>query len=312
MAHDLADPASSPETAGPPGYAVVDLETTGLRSSWHDRVIEIGVVHLSPAGEVTGEWNTLVNPGRDLGPQHVHGVRAADVRLAPAFGQVARRLAGLLRGRVLAAHNLPFEVGFLAREFERLGVRAPLRTELGVCTMAEAARFLPYGGRGLARCCALAGVPLEDHHDALADARAAAGLLRHYIRLSGGWRERLEAAAATVWPAPPGPDLPWVRRGAAGPRTRRAGPDLRLRPGDLVAFTGDLPGGREDWETRAERAGYTVHPRVTRRVRVLVAADPDTLSRKAGTARAYGVPILTPPEFAGLISPDALTPRRGR
>ncbi|GGT40553.1 exonuclease domain-containing protein [Nonomuraea spiralis] len=50
------------------GYAVIDVETTGLRTSWHDRVIEVAVVLLDPLGCVTREWSTLVNPERDLGP----------------------------------------------------------------------------------------------------------------------------------------------------------------------------------------------------------------------------------------------------
>ncbi|MEO3873755.1 exonuclease domain-containing protein [Nonomuraea sp. B12E4] len=50
----------------PHGYAVIDTETTGLRPAWHDRIIEMGVVHLDAYGEITREWVTLVNPGRDL------------------------------------------------------------------------------------------------------------------------------------------------------------------------------------------------------------------------------------------------------
>lgn len=86
------------------GYAVVDVETTGLRPSWHDRIAEIGVVLVSRDGEITGEWSTLVNPRRDLGPQAIHAIRAADVRHAPTFGQIAGWLAGLLAKRVIVAH----------------------------------------------------------------------------------------------------------------------------------------------------------------------------------------------------------------
>jgi DNA polymerase III epsilon subunit-like protein len=32
------------------GYAVIDLKTTGLWPSWHDRVIEIAVVLLDASG----------------------------------------------------------------------------------------------------------------------------------------------------------------------------------------------------------------------------------------------------------------------
>ena len=34
------------------GYAVVDLETTGLFPGGHDRIVEVGVVLVSPDGEV--------------------------------------------------------------------------------------------------------------------------------------------------------------------------------------------------------------------------------------------------------------------
>jgi DNA polymerase-3 subunit epsilon len=35
-----------------PGYAVVDLETTGLTPGRGDRIVELAVVHVSPNGEV--------------------------------------------------------------------------------------------------------------------------------------------------------------------------------------------------------------------------------------------------------------------
>ncbi|HZL03993.1 MAG TPA: exonuclease domain-containing protein, partial [Coriobacteriia bacterium] len=44
------------------GYAVVDVETTGLRPSWHDRIVEIAVVQVAPDGVVEATWSTLVNP----------------------------------------------------------------------------------------------------------------------------------------------------------------------------------------------------------------------------------------------------------
>ena len=50
------------------GYAVIDFETTGLWPARHDRVIEVGIVQVSPSGEIEGEYETVVNPGRDLGP----------------------------------------------------------------------------------------------------------------------------------------------------------------------------------------------------------------------------------------------------
>ncbi|GAA4590349.1 hypothetical protein GCM10023194_46890 [Planotetraspora phitsanulokensis] len=113
------------------GYAVIDVETTGLRPSWH-RMVEVGIVHLDPAGEITGEWTTLVNPERDLGPRHIHGITAADIRHAPTFGEIAGAVATLLRGRIVNAHNaqdVHVGVGYhvdechgVVAEFKPLGV----------------------------------------------------------------------------------------------------------------------------------------------------------------------------------------------
>jgi len=125
------------------GYAVVDVETTGLFAGrWHNRVVEVGVVHVGRDGVVTDEWCTLVNPERDLGPQHIHGVCASDVRTAPTFGEIAGDLAARLAGRVVVAHNLGFDLRFLRYEYERLGFSVPLEVELGLCTMAMSERYL--------------------------------------------------------------------------------------------------------------------------------------------------------------------------
>src|SRR3982751_954670 len=98
--------------------AVIDVETTGL-SPRTDRVVEVGVVLLDERGEVEAEFETLVNPGRDVGPTRLHGIRAADVVAAPTFAEVAPYLRSVLTGRTLVAHNALFDLRFLAREFAR-------------------------------------------------------------------------------------------------------------------------------------------------------------------------------------------------
>lgn len=67
---------------------------------------------------------------------------------------------------------------------------------------------------------------------------------------------------------------------------------FRLRPGDLVVFTGDMSRPREEWIRRAATAGLVPHPQVTKSVALVVAADPDSLSGKAKKAAGYGIPIV--------------------
>src|SRR3712207_1818935 len=89
--------------------AVVDVETTGL-SPRTDRIVEIGIVLLDSRGEVESEFETLINPGRDVGPTGIHGISASDVVDAPLFGDVAPHLRSLLAGRVVVALNALFDL----------------------------------------------------------------------------------------------------------------------------------------------------------------------------------------------------------
>jgi DNA polymerase III epsilon subunit-like protein len=38
-----------------PGFAVIDLETTGLFPGGHDRIVELAVVHVDEHGLITGQ-----------------------------------------------------------------------------------------------------------------------------------------------------------------------------------------------------------------------------------------------------------------
>jgi DNA polymerase III subunit epsilon len=196
-------------------YAVIDLETTGLNPWRHDRIAEIAIVHVDADGTITDEWCTLVNPQRDLGPQRIHGIRAADARRAPTFAQLAPQIAALLQGRLLVAHNAAFDAPFLAHQFRQIGQPVPISRESRLCTMELAREFLPDSGRSLAACCATAGVPLENAHSALDDTRAAALLLGYYLRSAPTpppWADQLADATQRPWPAMHNPNLPEVRR----------------------------------------------------------------------------------------------------
>lgn len=101
------------------GYTVVDLETTGLFPQQHDRILEIAIVTVSDAGQIEQEWSTLVNPQRDVGPTHIHGITAREVLDAPTFGEVAPQVIASLVDKTMVAHNARFDTSFLDYEFAR-------------------------------------------------------------------------------------------------------------------------------------------------------------------------------------------------
>ena len=224
--------------------AVIDVETTGL-SPKTDRVVEIGVVLLDDRGEVEAEFETLVNPGRNVGPTRLHGISASDVVEAPTFTDVAPYLRSLLAGRVVVAHNALFDLRFLGREFGRAGQPVDLSPTL--CTMRLAPLFFGPGTRSLQALCGFVDIPLDHGHAALHDARATAQLMLHMLSshlgegslpgagvriefaddgsyqgfeaLDASWEELVAgASAADVDPCPPCRTLP---RDAATAVTRQ-------------------------------------------------------------------------------------------
>lgn len=194
---------SSPATAL--GFAAIDLETTGL-SPRVDRVVEVAVIQLDRDLSPCGELVTLINPGRHIGATHIHGITARDVVGAPRFEQIAPMLLDILRGRVVVAHNVQFDLRFLHAEFARIGTGLP--EVPAMCTMQLAPQYLRgLPARSLAACCDAAGIPLDGAHAAAVDARAVAGLLACYAhadhQLADRWAGVLGEAARVPWPTLP-------------------------------------------------------------------------------------------------------------
>lgn len=176
--------------SGPAGggsrIAVVDLETTGFRPQ-SDRIVEVAVVTLSLSDlSICDEFDTLLNPERDIGAQHIHGISPDMVVGAPTFREVAATLAEHVHGAVLVCHNTGFDVPFLAYEFTRAGgVFHPGRPR---CTLAATRQKLSVA-------CRDHGIPLSGAHSALADARATALLARKTLSLDAQGSARAEVRA---------------------------------------------------------------------------------------------------------------------
>lgn len=182
-------------------FVVVDVETTGFGRS--DRIVEIAAVTLDPATwETVDEFDTLINPERDVGPTGVHGITAAMVEAAPTFTEVIAAVAGRLRDAVLIAHNLVFDERMLLQEFDRQSVG--IDPGNGLCTY-QATR------KKLCLACDDFQIPLSQHHRALADARATAELARR-LRFS---EQANSARVANIDTVPQAQTHHTLRRGLA-------------------------------------------------------------------------------------------------
>jgi DNA polymerase-3 subunit epsilon len=186
------------------GFAVIDVETTGL-SPKTSRIVEIAVVLLDVDCRPVGEMTTLINPFAHISATDIHGIHARDVRHAPTFAGIAPLLFAGLRGRVPVAHNAGFELRMLSAEFNRIGVAFEGNSIPGLCTMSLASSYLANApGRSLAACCEAANITLENAHTALGDAHATARLLTWYRdchnELPPSWHDALIAAGHVRWP----------------------------------------------------------------------------------------------------------------
>ena len=159
-----------------PLLAIVDVETTG-GDPCTDRVTEIALLETDGLA-LTGQWSTLVNPGRPIPGviQALTGITQEMVAAAPRFAEIAAELYERLAGRVFVAHNARFDYGFLRREFERAGLKYLAKT---LCTVRVSRRLYPgAGGHDLDSLIERHALECNGRHRALPDATAAWQFLR--------------------------------------------------------------------------------------------------------------------------------------
>ena len=103
-------------------YIGLDLETTGLYAR-HDKIIEIGAVKMR-AGEELDRFQTFVDPGRPLSREtsNLTGITDAMLKGAPTIDTVMPQLLDFIGDRPLVAHNADFDITFIQRACDELGV----------------------------------------------------------------------------------------------------------------------------------------------------------------------------------------------
>ena len=182
MQREPSDPVSDGH------FAVVDLETTGLKAEF-DHILQMAVVHQDASGRRLGEWSTYVRPPHrwttSLGPREIHGITRRKVVFAPPLVDAMRTFVRLTRGQVVVAHNAAFDLGFLRAAATRTGVA--LEHSGSLCTL-HLARLLGERGQSsnkLSALCDEFGIDPGRAHDALDDARSAGQVLVHLMKELG-------------------------------------------------------------------------------------------------------------------------------
>ncbi|HEY3729539.1 MAG TPA: exonuclease domain-containing protein [Solirubrobacteraceae bacterium] len=157
-------------------FIALDTETNGLAGD-DCELTEVGTV-LVGGGELHDRWSSLVRTSAPLrrGIQRFTGITQAMVDGAPSLEAVLPTVRDLLEGRVLVAHNAPFDRRVLRQAFARIGLQWP--DPPVICTAALARAVLPLQRqRGLGVLADALGIEVHQAHRALADAETCARVL---------------------------------------------------------------------------------------------------------------------------------------
>jgi DNA polymerase-3 subunit epsilon len=103
---------------------VLDTETTGLNAKLGDRIIELGCVEILNRRVTGNHFHRYVNPEREIeeGALKVHGITGEFLQDKPKFREVAAEFLDYVRDAELIIHNAAFDVEFLDKELDMLGL----------------------------------------------------------------------------------------------------------------------------------------------------------------------------------------------
>ena len=156
-------------------FVAVDVETANYERS---SICAIGAVKVID-GVIVDKKYSLVCPEPNWyhwACMKVHGLSDDDTWNAPSFGTVWKEWSKWIGGLPLVAHNAPFDSSCIKAACRIYGLDEP---ETFHDTLAAARKNIPKGmcaSKSLDALCDFFGIPLENHHNALDDALAAAKL----------------------------------------------------------------------------------------------------------------------------------------
>ncbi len=148
-----------------PSLVSLDLETTGLDPR-NDAIIEIGIVRFN-GKRVEQEFQTLINPGIPIPTEitRLTGINNEMVRNAPPLTAVIQQVVDFIGDTPVVGHNVQFDLGFMMHANVLQYVQAVDTYEMAAVLMPLASRY------NLGGLCQQLGIPLQNAHRALDDAR---------------------------------------------------------------------------------------------------------------------------------------------
>ena len=165
-------------------YTVFDTETTGLKPSEGDEILQIGATRIV-AGKLRRQecFEQLVDPQRDIPAAGIpiHGIEPQMVQGQPTIDTVLPAFHAFAQDTVLVGHNAAFDMRFLQLKEERTGLRfeQPVLDTLLLAAVAQPSQ----DSHGLEAIAERLGVTVMGRHTALGDAMVTAEVFLKLIPL---------------------------------------------------------------------------------------------------------------------------------
>ena len=118
-----------------------DTETSG-KYPLSAEICEIAAVKWQ-GGAIVDTFESLIKPSKPLVPENIaiHGITNEMVETAPPISERIADFHRFIQGAIVVAHHSPFDLGFVAHEFEKASL--PLPTEDALCSSLLSRRLFP-------------------------------------------------------------------------------------------------------------------------------------------------------------------------
>lgn len=148
-------------------FTAIDFETMTAEMT---SACAIGLVRVEN-GVIVQKFYSLIKPvpdSRTHNNTHVHGITPDMVERAPTFEELWPTIKGYFEHQIIVAHNASFDMAVLDQTLDAYHIDVLYKDCIDTLSITH---------MGLAESCAVSGIPLADHHDALCDATACAMIL---------------------------------------------------------------------------------------------------------------------------------------
>lgn len=148
-------------------FTAIDFETA---TGYHTSICQVGLVRVENGAVVT-ELCLYVRPPNNFIRQdwsdNLHHIYPADTVNAPTFDKVWPQIRPYIEGQSVVAHNGSFDFDCIKKTLALYGLSEPQYEKHCTYTIFK---------KNLEDACKEHGVTLDNHHNALSDAKACAGL----------------------------------------------------------------------------------------------------------------------------------------